>query len=47
VALKIIGKVPVHAAIEKLEVAGPGFVNINLGNKFVEEQVKKRWNQIQ
>jgi arginyl-tRNA synthetase len=39
VANKVVENVPAHDAIEKLEVAGPGFVNINISKKFVQLQV--------
>lgn len=39
VATKIVGQVPTNDVIDKLDVAGPGFVNIFISKKFIEEQM--------
>ena len=40
VADKIVAKVPKNELIEKLGVAGPGFVNIDMSKDFVDAQIK-------
>ena len=40
VADKIVAKVPQNELIEKLGVAGPGFVNIDMSKDFVDAQIK-------
>ena len=41
VATKIVAEVPDNELIEKLEVAGPGFVNIYLNKAFIENSLMK------
>ena len=40
VADKVVAKVPKNELIEKLGVAGPGFVNIDMSKDFVDAQIK-------
>ena len=40
VADKVVAKVPKNELIEKLGVAGPGFVNIDMSKNFVDAQIK-------
>ena len=40
VAVKIVAEVPECDVIEKLDVAGPGFVNIFVSKTFIEKQVR-------
>ena len=40
VADKVVAKVPKNELIEKLSVAGPGFVNIDLSKDWVDAQIK-------
>ena len=40
VATKIVAEISDSDVIEKLDVAGPGFVNIFVKKSFVETQVK-------
>ena len=41
VAIKVVAEVPANDVIEKLDVAGPGFVNIFISKTFIEKQVTK------
>jgi arginyl-tRNA synthetase len=44
VATKIVGEVSANDVIEKLDVAGPGFVNIFVKKSFIENQVYRLLN---
>ncbi len=41
IAENIKNNFPYGAVVEKLEVAGPGFINIFLSNKFLSETINK------
>ena len=45
VATKIVANVPENILVEKLEVAGPGFVNIYLRKRFIEESLELLLNE--
>ena len=40
VAESVIAAIPSSPVIEKLEVSGPGFINITLSTDFVQTQVR-------
>jgi len=39
IATKIVAHVPVNELIEKLDIAGPGFVNIFIKKEFIQEEI--------
>ncbi|MGN1394356.1 MAG: arginine--tRNA ligase [Succinivibrionaceae bacterium] len=41
IASMIVSEIPKDNAIEKIEIAGPGFINFYLNNNYLEEQINK------